>query len=349
MKLIAKIKNRLSAEKLWYKEFKQFKKEYKRISGKKIIIAGVQRHGNIGDQAILCGERDFLADVSDCYYIEVSSLAMTLHPKFYKNVVDKRDLVLINGGGFLGTLWMGEENMCRNVIKTFKDNKIIIMPQTMYFEDSEWGNKERKISKEIYDNHPQLTLCAREEKTFNMAKELFDNVKIMLIPDMVLYYKRDNKEFDRKGSLLCIRHDKEKVLSDDNEKKIYNSVKKYFTEEEIKSVDTVVEYGINKEDARNEVNKKIDEFAQSKLIITDRLHGMVLATIAETPCIALGNCSGKVRGVYEWIKDLDYIEYIEDLDYLDEAIKKVMNSKNKKYNNEGIKNYYKELIEAINE
>lgn len=350
MNLISKVKNRLKSEKIWFGEFVQFINKYKNIEGDKILITGVPRHGNIGDQAILCGEKDFLYDLNyGDNYIEVTYLLSKLHTWLLNYIINKEDLILVHGGGFLGTLWIKEEKMCRKVIKTFKDNKIIIMPQTIYFEESKWGEKEKEISKRIYSNHPNLTVCLREKKSYMLSQELFKVKTVLLIPDMVLHLNYSQKDFDRNGCLLCIRRDKEKVLTDENENKIKQIVKKYFTEEEIRYTDTVVDYGIPQEESRNEVNKKIDEFAKSQLVITDRLHGMVLAAIAETPCIALGNCSGKVKGVYEWIKDLEYVEYVENLDNLDEAITKVMNSKNKKYNNEGIKKYYTELIKAINE
>ena len=57
--------------------------------------------------------------------------------------------------------------------------------------------------------------------------------------------------------------------------------------------------------------KKLDEFRKSKLVVTDRLHGMLFAAITGTPCIALGNSSGKVKGVYDWLTHLDYIQYVD--------------------------------------
>ena len=56
-----------------------------------------------------------------------------------------------------------------------------------------------------------------------------------------------------------------------------------------------------------ELRKKWDYFANHKLILTDRLHGMIFAAITGTPCIAFDNCSRKVSGVYEWIKNIGYI------------------------------------------
>lgn len=350
MNLISKVKNRLVFEKKWWKQFIYSKKIYKETNNEPIIITSVPRHGNIGDHAILCGEIDFIKEnFPNKELIQFTAHMMSAHMWMYKLFIKKTDLVLITGGGFLGSLWMNEEKAVRNVLKTFKNNKVILMPQTIYFEDSGWGRKEKCISEKIYNSHHNLTICMREKKSYNLAKEMFPEKDILLIPDMVLYLDYKHKKIDRKGVLLCMRSDKEKTLSKEQKDNINEILYNNFNEYNISYTDTVHNYNISEEKSRIEVNNKIDEFAKSQLVITDRLHGMVLAAIAETPCIALGNCSGKVKGVYEWIKDLEYVEYVENLDNLDEAITKVMNSKNKKYNNEGIKKYYTELIKAINE
>ena len=73
-----------------------------------------------------------------------------------------------------------------------------------------------------------------------------------------------------------------------------------------------------------------DIFARSEIVITDRLHGMIFAAITGTKCIVLNSKSPKIKGCFEWIKDLKYIyflneisnfsvayNYLLDLDYAD--------------------------------
>ena len=61
---------------------------------------------------------------------------------------------------------------------------------------------------------------------------------------------------------------------------------------------------------KKEVKNKLEQFKKAKLIITDRLHGMIFATITATPCIAFGNSNGKVKNVYGWLKHNEYIKYV---------------------------------------
>ena len=64
---------------------------------------------------------------------------------------------------------------------------------------------------------------------------------------------------------------------------------------------------------KKKFKKIIKQFSKSKLVVTDRLHGMILSVITGTNCIAFDNSSGKVSGVYDTIKDDDVnVEFIEN-------------------------------------
>ena len=52
---------------------------------------------------------------------------------------------------------------------------------------------------------------------------------------------------------------------------------------------------------------KIREFSAGRLLITDRLHGMIIAALAGIPCLAFDNATHKVRGVFEWLRGLGNI------------------------------------------
>jgi pyruvyl transferase EpsI len=63
-----------------------------------------------------------------------------------------------------------------------------------------------------------------------------------------------------------------------------------------------------------ELNRIWGAFRESKLVITDRLHGMIFCAITNTPCIAINNNNGKVKDVYfSWLKDLNYIRITDHI------------------------------------
>ena len=74
------------------------------------------------------------------------------------------------------------------------------------------------------------------------------------------------------------------------------------------------------EKREEELKRKFNEFKSAKLIVTDRLHGMVFAAITGTNCIVINSKSPKMKGCYDWIKDLDYIAFIDDVENIDKII-----------------------------
>ena len=88
------------------------------------------------------------------------------------------------------------------------------------------------------------------------------------------------------------------------------------------------------------------EFAGAKLVITDRLHGMVFCAITGTPCIVVDSKSPKVRGCYEWIKNLDYIRFVDDTAQISEEFQKIPKQEHR-YDNSHLMKYYEELAQDI--
>src|SRR5699024_1734022 len=90
--------------------------------------------------------------------------------------------------------------------------------------------------------------------------------------------------------------------------------------------DTVIDANFEGEIRKKYLERKFKEFSTSKLVVTDRLHGMIFSLITGTPCIAFDNISKKVSGVYEWFKDTGYIICItEENKYLLDDPEKLIN------------------------
>ena len=61
---------------------------------------------------------------------------------------------------------------------------------------------------------------------------------------------------------------------------------------------------LNDKERMIEIKKKIVEFSSCKIIVTDRLHGMIFSLIAGVPCVAIDNKNHKVSGVYKTIESV---------------------------------------------
>ncbi len=295
-------------------------------SNKVLVLVGTPNTANLGDHLITEAETQFFNIFFKNYDImELTGDIMLNSVNYIKNKIHKEDIIFITGGGFLGNLWMTEENMVRNTISNFHENKIFILPQTIYFDKNEEGIREFEISKKIYLSHPNLHIFSREKYSYDYLKNkiLFPQERLRLTPDIALYLRYD-LNIKRNKIILCFRNDKEKIINNYDFNNFSLIAEKYNLE--IEYTDTVIDVNVKSIKRKEFLNKKIKQFSSAKIVITDRLHGMIFAAITGTPCIALNNKTGKVKGVFEWIKTLNYVFCIDDLDLIPKMMSKVIES-----------------------
>lgn len=317
---------------------------------KRILFAGTPLHGNLGDHAIAIAMREFFekrfpgreaVEIPGARILQMGKRAR----QFFSGKVENSDVVAIIGGGFLGTLWMNEEEMVRTVVAAFPQNKIIIFPQTVFFDKTEIGRAELEATRRIWRGHKNLHAFIRD-KSIDFAKREITAKNIFSAPDIVLALNRSESEFERKGVLLCFRADKEKVFSGEG---IANLEKKLEAQgERVLRTDTVVPYGVPAEVREAEVERKFDEFRKARLVITDRLHGMIFAAITGTPCIALNNSSGKVEGVWSlWLRHLPYVKFVQSTGLEPALIDEMLALGGQSYNPAVFEKYWQEIADTI--
>ena len=292
------------------------------LKRRQYILFGTPLHGNLGDHAIALAEEKILKDCKiKCFEVSTDEV------KYYYNLIlkkiSKNDVILITGGGSIGSEWLKEEHFIRKCINDFKEQKIVVFPQTIFYKNNQQGEKEKEEDIEVYKKAKNLTICARETRTFELAKSIHQNANVILVPDIVVYLERMKKNLRKDGICLCIRQDAESKLSQDEKKQIKDIVSRY--DSNIRYTDTVINEYVKPSKRRKKLREKIEELAKSRLVVTDRLHGMIFSRIAKTPCVAIGNYNYKVKGVYEWIKNCPYIKYIDNISELEDYVEQLYN------------------------
>ena len=264
------------------------------------------------------------------------------------DLADKKDVILLPGGGFLGTLWPEEEDNVIHILKIFSEHRIIIFPQTLFFEDTKVGQMEKQRFLSAVKECKRLYLFLRDENSFFQAKklELEKFAKLILVPDIVTWLPHHNlKSSKRKKILICLRNDREKTLTERKAKRLMKMLKNYNYEIEIAS--TVLEYNVSKKQRELEIRRKLLQFLKARLVLTDRLHGMIFSAITETPCIALDNTSKKVSGGYEWFRQFDYIKLVEQDEVTTELIDQLLSYKEIHYDSMQYKPYYEDIKNVL--
>lgn len=315
----------------------------------KAILVGVPHHCNLGDHAIAIAERKLIERYYKEYeYKEVAE--ENVHKCLDKicSYIGKEDIIFLHGGGNLGNEYLFTETGRRKVVKMFPENKIIVFPQTIYFQENESGKRELENSKEIYNSHKNLIFLARENKSYKIMQQCFPNNKIFLTPDIVTILQESKENTTRKGVLFIIRSDSESKVEIQFINDIEQITNNYYSS--IGYTDTAKGGQIYEHKRKQKLDEMFEKYRKSELIITDRLHGMIFAVITGTPCIAIGNYNHKIRESAKWFKDFPYIKYIENNESLENIEKYIQNFKkikNYQYNNKFSIDIFDKVFEEI--
>ena len=310
---------------------------------KKIYIMLAATYPNLGDLAITEAQIQFLKDNFPDYEVVEVDVNETL--KYYKSMkkgITKNDIITLIGGGNNGDLYEFIESKRRFIMRNFKNTKIISFPQSVSYEENSPYKKEFvKLSKKC-DN---LILCARERISFE--KYLKMKLKtVCLIPDIVFYLDKYTKKKSlnaRNGLSFVLRNDKEKQMSKKMEDKIIKYIKNQNINYDFADTCDVVYNG----DRKSMVKEYIKKLSKKKLVITDRLHGMILCYITNTPCIAIDNSNHKISSTFKtWLNNQNFIKLASNYEEITKFMNELINLKKIKKENLTIK--YDALIEKIN-
>lgn len=280
------------------------------MRAKTIFLLNTHAYTNGGDRLITYAQKVYLRECFAEYEtVTVPSFlcgkdCAALHPW-----VKKEDILLVSGGGYLGNLWMenGEQNV-RAIAEEFLENRVVILPQSLHFSADEDGETEKIRSELSYRKNKNLIICLRDQVSFAAAKMLYTKNRCEFIPDMTFFLSFPEGG-DRRGIRTCLREDKERIVSPARERLISYMESKniFYTAFQMEIPELVSE-----KEADRLILEKAEIIGSSKLVVTDRLHCMMLCLLTGTPCIVFDNISGKVRGTYELCKNHSYIRYAEN-------------------------------------
>lgn len=318
--------------------------------GKKAYIVGTPTHTNLGDSAIVLAETAFLQQYGFAPN-RIKELTMSDYDalkKYIKTVSAKNAFIFWPGGGNLGNQWMKEELFRRQVMREFPRNPILIFPQTIYYTPDAFGEAEQLKSIRVYNNRKSLLMVARERQSYEIMSSLYPDTNTVLVPDIVLSADMDVfgvSPRKREYILMCMRSDEERSMTDALRTSIDTRISK--VELPVIYTDMHSDCAITKINRADCVKKKMEEFCGARLVITDRLHGMVFAAVTGTPCIVFSNYNHKVRGTYEWIKHLPYIRFAESVSDVQHNLPELLLMQDCKYDNTPLMPYFEKLAEVV--
>ena len=290
-----------------------------KTGGRIIVLCVPHNHSNRGDIAISLAQRDFIEKYfPDRELIEIPTRLCKFRALSISPLIHRDDILLVCGGGWFGSLWRHAQIGAMRVLKHHKQNKIIVFPQTVYYSDDETGRKQMRADSAFYKKLTDFHLCVRDRKSYDIVKDnhmLGEGSSLLLLPDMVLTYapKADGRQIARENKVsVCFRNDPERILDFAEQNAVIQTLTdKFETIAYISSNQT--DKPVKLSDRDRAMGDFLEHFRSSRLIVTDRLHCMLFAYVTGTPCIAFDNKTGKVFGVYQWLRERDSIRVIRNV------------------------------------
>ncbi|MBS6717470.1 MAG: polysaccharide pyruvyl transferase family protein [Bifidobacterium longum] len=330
-------------------------KEYLKLhdgnrSATRILLCDVPNHGNLGDQAIALAEEAYLSGLG-LRYDEVDQIGGIEDLVYYRHILPLDTTVILHGGGNMGSLYKSFEFLRAADIGAFPHGKVISMPQTADYRDSE-GRMLSRYMRHVYSSADHVMLLARDEPSFETMKRLFPMVQVELTPDIVMTYETPYAHVPlagRQGALVAFRSDGE-VATHPTFEDVSDRLNALGLSD-VRKTDTALGTGgllnIPADKREPMVYGKLEEFSRARIVVTDRLHGMVMSAITGTPCVAFNNSNGKVRALYEtWLRSCPYIRFSDGTDWR-ECVEDVLETSDNCYDFSGFRDKFDVVAEYL--
>ena len=303
-------------------------------------------YGNIGDVAIVMAEKKYLKrKYPKANIVEIPVTETYFVSKQIKKKFKKEDIITLIGGGSYGTLYPRADYHRAFIVRYFNEKRIFSFPQTVVFENTKYGKRRLEKNQKAISRSKDITLFAREKKSYEFMKDNF-SCKTYLVPDIVLSMNTDYNN-KRNNIVLSFRKDNERKITKKEKEILIKIVKD--TKIKILELDTTVE-DFDYEKREDCFLKITTEYSRAKLVITDRLHGMIFSFITNTPCIVLSNNNHKIEETYStWLKKANFIVFIKEynIEKINEEILR-FTSDSFKINKIDLKKDYKFLDDYLN-
>lgn len=295
------------------------------------VFIDLPYYKNIGDVLIWEGTEEFLKSVS--YKCLHKSSFFTFDKAKIRN---ERTIIIMQGGGNWGDIWIEHQNFRKEIIRNYPNNRIIILPQTVFYLNQKILLEDLKL----FNSHKDLYICARDNSSFELLKKHIDNRKLMLLPDMAFCINvskiRKQKQISSLENLFLQRQDKE--LNTDsicdfippgtdikdwptyeynsNIERFYYYMSKFLSSFDcifkLKSSFVFSDFYYNSVIRPYYIRKGVKFISLYKYIYTTRLHGAILSILLDKEITFIDNSYGKNSGYYStWLNDLDTVKMIK--------------------------------------
>lgn len=284
--------------------------------GSRIAFVNFPNISNVGDHVLWLGTQHALARLN-------VDIAYVCEPATYDpaglETAGEIDAILINGGGNFGDLWRGQQQTREQLLADFCHTPTIQLPQSVWFDHPE--NLERV--QHLLAHHRAFTALWREQQSLDFAHAHLPG-RHLPCPDMSLALAPRKPSSPSVDILWLARTDQERATpppeTPNHHTETVDWVHPNVGGARTRTAATAIAANHRataalKEGhhrlysrlarltyppiARHHLRRGIATLSRGRVVITDRLHGHLLALLLGRDHIVLDNSYGKVSSTYQ--------------------------------------------------
>lgn len=294
---------------------------YDLLKGKEFHYIDIPMHDNIGDLLIMQGTLAFFKKKN--LTPKTTSTASAFQPEWVK----PGDILVFHGGGNFGDLYANINDLREEIITRFPNNRIVMLPQTIFFSTDE----KRDRSAAVFRRHNDVHIFIRDKVSQGIARQFSDHV--YLVPDMAHQLYPIASTGNGRGVLRIERVDVEKPAVPESLKDLTFDTRTDWVEV-VGGEKRLIDFAWRLEGrfkarrwetaskllgpwfwvpvAQRFSSKAVALFSRHDHIVTDRLHGHILSCLMDKKNTVIDNSYGKNSTyINEWTGGSDLVRLVK--------------------------------------
>jgi pyruvyl transferase EpsO len=305
-----------------------------------VALVNFPNHRNAGDPAIWLGAERVLGRLGR--RIRYRASWASYDPVALTRAVPEGP-ILLNGGGNLGDAYVGprsQQGTRERVLADFPGRPVVQLPQSTWFRDP--AAAEAMAAR--LDEHGATTLLLRDRDSLAFAREAFAATPAVLCPDLALALGPRRRPADARVDVLWLaRRDPEAAVDapdgaagveivDWLEPLADEPAPSWWLRRVLAVNDRLTQRSAAEPAdarrwgrllaatfdplARHWVDRGCRILSRGRVVVTDRLHGHVLALLMGIPSVVLPNGNGKTRAFVDaWTGTIDGVTLADDAEH----------------------------------
>ncbi|MDT0186461.1 polysaccharide pyruvyl transferase family protein [Microbacterium sp. ARD31] len=293
--------------------------------GSSVALLDYPYYPNAGDVLIWAGTRAYLDD------LQVEVRYQERHDRYSRDELTRRHPrgpILLQGGGNFGDRWPAHQEFRERVISDFPDRHIVQLPQTI-----EMAPATAVRVRGLYRQHPNLTVLLRDSGSVRAAEALFPDIDTEFCPDLAFGYSAARRRRRPAVDVMELKRDDSESVAAGS---LFSHQPDITTEEMDWGLSSVEQFRWAALRAPRAVGRRVlrqfpstgvrdiappyNSFtrlvlrsaerilSRGSVVVTDRLHAVVLAALMGIPVVARDNGNHKVSTIVG-----DYLGRLSDV------------------------------------